>query len=53
LLTHTGPSISPTTEYHRNKEPIYNGIDYLNNFFEENNIFLNLHGHIHDGQGEF
>jgi Icc-related predicted phosphoesterase len=58
LVTHVGPSSSSTTIYHKNinESKIYSGSETLSKFLKEDisqqNIFLNLHGHTHLGDGK-
>lgn len=56
FITHNGPEGSSTCLGLRDKnfEPLYFGSQSLTNIILEkkNNIFLNIHGHCHDGVGK-
>jgi len=52
LLTHNGPFYSNTTILEHGNKCIYMGSKNLQQFLKENkDIFLNIHGHTHDGTG--
>lgn len=52
-MTHIGPHISQTTtSFERGVEnPITSGSNRISEDILKKNIFLNLHGHTHDGVG--
>jgi Icc-related predicted phosphoesterase len=52
LLTHLGPFYSNTTTVTSQEKCIYLGSQGLQEFLKQNsNVFLNVHGHSHDGIG--